>query len=190
MQLGEFNQSVKNSGVVSAGSAEFAFMHEAAQQAMQISARLNVGYHTPDEINAILSELVGKSVDKSVVVFPPFYSDFGKNISLGKNVFINAGCKFQDQGGIEIADNVLIGHNVVLATINHAEAPSQRANMHLKPIKIAKNVWIGSGAIITQGVSVGEGAIIAAGSVVTKDVPAMVVVGGVPAKVIKFIKGE
>ena len=121
-------------------------------------------------------------------VFPPFFTDFGKNIHLGKNVFINAGCKFQDHGGIYIGDNVLIGHNVVLATLNHEENPKNRGNLIAAPIKIGNDVWIGSNATILSGVTIDDGAIVAAGAVVTKDVAENTVVGGVPAKYIRDIK--
>ena len=118
-------------------------------------------------------------------MFPPFYTDCGKNITIGKNVFINMGCKFQDQGGIFIDDGALIGHNVVLATLNHDMNPETRHDMIPKPIHIGKNVWIGSNSTILSGVTIGDGAIVAAGAVVTKDVEKNTVVGGVPAKFIK-----
>lgn len=135
-----------------------------------------------------MSKLIGKEVDESFGLFPPFYTDCGKNIEIGKNVFINAGCKFQDQGGITIKDGVLIGHNVVLATLNHNINPNKRGDMQPKPIVIGENVWIGSNSTILPGVTIGKGSIIAAGAVVTKDVDENVVVGGVPAKFIKKIE--
>lgn len=125
---------------------------------------------------------------KNFGMFPPFYTDCGKNITIGDNVFLNSGCKMQDQGGITIGDGTLVGHNVVFATINHDEDPSKRANMHPKPICIGKNVWIGANATILAGVTIGDGAIIAAGAVVNKDVKPFTMVGGVPAKFIKQIK--
>ena len=99
------------------------------------------------------------------------------------------GCKFQDQGGIFIDDGVLIGHNVVLATLNHAMQPERRGDMLPAPIHIGKRVWIGSNATVLPGVTIGDGAVVAAGAVVTKDVPANAVVGGVPAKAIRHING-
>ncbi len=83
---------------------------------------------------------------------------------------------------------MLIGHNVVLATLNHAFEPSHRQDMNPQPIKIGNNVWIGANSTILPGVTIGDGAIIAAGAVVSKDVPENAVVGGVPAKIIKYIK--
>ncbi len=121
-------------------------------------------------------------------VFPPFTTDFGKNIHIGKNVFINSGCRFQDEGGIYIGDNVLIGHNVVLATLNHNENPQKRGNIIPSPIVIGNDVWVGSSVTIVPGVTIGDGAIIAAGAVVTKDVTKNTVVGGVPARYIRDVK--
>ena len=159
-----------------------------AQEAQKITCELNYKYHDFDEIRQLFSELIGSKVSDDFRVFPPFFTDFGKNIHLGKNVFINAGCKFQDHGGIYIGDNVLIGHNVVLATLNHEENPKNRGNLIAAPIKIGNDVWIGSNATILSGVTMDDGAIVAAGAVVTKDVAENTVVGGVPAKYIRDIK--
>ena len=157
------------------------------QEAVRIGMELNCQYHTPEEIREIMGRLTGKKIDDSFRLFPPFYTDFGKNITIGKDVFINSGCHFQDQGGITLGDGVLIGHNVVLATINHGLAPSENRKNHYAPIKIGSHVWIGSNATVLPGVTVGDWAVIAAGAVVTKDVPAMAVVGGVPAKILKVV---
>ncbi|MBQ7199971.1 MAG: sugar O-acetyltransferase, partial [Eubacterium sp.] len=135
----------------------------------------------PEELRELFSKLIGKPVDEQFGLFPPFYTDFGKNIALGKNVFINAGCKFQDQGGIYIDDGALIGHGVVIATLNHDMDPEKRQSLHPSPVHIGKNVWIGANATITPGVTIGDNAVVAAGAVVTKDVAADTVVGGVPA---------
>ena len=137
-----------------------------------------------------MSELTGQKIDESFGMFPPFYTDCGRNIHIGNNVFINAGCKFQDQGGIYIEDGVLIGHNAVLATINHMEDPEKRAGMIFQPIHIEKNVWIGANVTVLPGVTIGKGSIIAAGAVVTKDVPANMIAAGVPAKVIRKVKKD
>jgi len=158
-----------------------------SQEAQKITCEINYKYHEFEEIRELFSKLIGREVDDEFRVFPPFYTDFGKNIHLGKNVFINSDCKFQDQGGIYIGDDVLIGHNVVLATLNHEEDPERRGNLCPAPIKIGDKVWIGSNATILPGVTIGDGAIIAAGAVVKKDVDKKTVVGGVPAKFIKKI---
>ena len=148
---------------------------------------LNNAYHTPEEVRNLLSRLFGKTVDESFRVFPPFYTDFGKNITVGKNVFINACCHFQDHGGVSLGDGCQIGHNVVFATLNHGLAPEDRQTTYPAPITLGKNVWVGSNSTILQGVTIGDNAVIAAGAVVTKDVPENTIVGGVPARIIRKI---
>jgi acetyltransferase-like isoleucine patch superfamily enzyme len=172
---------------VQCGSEIHLKMHELSQEALRITSQINGKYNPPDELGRLMQQLIGQKLDEKFGLFPPFYTDCGKNIHLGKAVFINAGCKFQDQGGIYIGDDVLIGHNVVLATLNHEEDPERRGNLCPAPIKIGDKVWIGSNATILPGVTIGDGAIIAAGAVVTKDVDKKTVVGGVPAKFIKKI---
>ncbi len=167
------------------------YAQELFQEAIKIGMELNNQYHTPEEIREIMGRLTGRKIDDKFRLFPPFYTDFGKNIKIGRNVFINSGCHFQDQGGIEIGDGSLIGHNVVLATINHDLYPSMNRVNHYAPIKIGKRVWIGSNATVLQGVTIGDWSVVAAGAVVTRDVPPMTVVGGVPAKILKTIsEGE
>ena len=167
-----------------------AYADELFQEAVRIGMELNMQYHTPEEIREIMGRLIGKKVDDSFRMFPPFYTDFGKNITIGKDVFINSGCHFQDQGGIQIGDGALIGHNVVLATINHDLNPEENRKNHYAPITIGAHVWIGSNATILPGVTLGDWAVVAAGAVVTQDVPPRTVVGGVPAKVLKVIPEE
>ena len=163
------------------------FMDEMSNEARRVTFRLNAAYHTPDEVRGLLSELFGYEVPQSLRVFPPLYADFGKNITVGENVFINACCHFQDHGGVSIGDGCQIGHNVVFATLDHGTAPEDRGAMYPAPIRLGKNVWVGSNSTILRGVTVGDNAIIAAGSVVTKDVAANTVVGGVPARHIRDI---
>lgn len=160
------------------------------QDAIRIGMELNNRYHTPEEIREIMGRLTGKNIDGSFRMFPPFYTDFGKNIMIGRNVFINSGCHFQDQGGITIGDGSLIGHNVVLATINHDLIPLKNRENHYAPIVIEDHVWIGSNATILPGVTIGRWSVVAAGAVVSKDVEAFTVVGGVPAREIRKVKQE
>lgn len=169
------------------GTELFACMTEHSQKALRITARLNASYHTPEEIRELMSELTGRPVDETFRMFPPFHTDFGKNIRIGKNVFINACCCFQDQGGISIGEGAFIGHRVVLATLNHGFLPEKRGFNYPAPIRIGRNVWIGSGATVLQGVTIGDESVIAAGAVVTKDVEPGVIVGGIPAKFIKTV---
>lgn len=190
MELKEFLEYMNSGKPVIGGCDVHLFMHDLSSEALKITAEINGSYHEPAELRKLFSKLIGKKVDDSFVVFPPFYTDCGKNITIGKNVFINMGCKFQDQGGIFIGDGAQIGHNVVLATINHAMSPKDRKTMFPAPIHIGENVWIGSNATVLPGVTVGDGAIVAAGAVVTKDVQENTIVGGVPAKVIREIIEE
>ena len=159
-----------------------------SQEAQKITCEINYKFHNLDEIRELFSKLIGCEVSDDFRLFPPFTTDFGKNIHIGQNVFINSGCRFQDQGGIYIGDNVLIGHNVVLATLNHNENPEKRGNLIPAPIKICDNVWIGSNVTILSDVTIGEGAIVAAGAVVTKNVDENTIVAGVPARYIRDIK--
>ena len=190
MELQDFLDHLNSGKPVKGGSEAHLFMHGVSQEALRITAQINSGYHQPEELRALFSQLIGKPVDESFMFFPPFYTDCGKNITVGRGVFINMGCKFQDQGGIFIGDGTLIGHNVVLATLNHAMSPNDRGTMIPAPIRIGKNVWIGSNATILPGVTIGSGAVVAAGAVVTRDVAENTVVGGVPAKVIRTIDEE
>lgn len=187
MELQEFLDTLNSGRKVQGGSEIHQYMHHISQEALRITAEINSGYHTPEELRALFSQLTGQPVDESFGLFPPFYTDCGKNIHIGKRVFLNMGCKFQDQGGIFIGDGALIGHNVVLATLNHALSPRDRASMIPAPIHIGRDVWIGANATVLPGVTIGDGAIVAAGAVVTKDVPANTIVGGVPAKILREI---
>lgn len=163
------------------------FMDDMSSEARRITFRLNTAYHTQDEVRGLLSELFGYEVPESLRVFPPFYADFGKNITVGEGVFINACCHFQDHGGVIIGDGCQIGHNVVFATLNHGLAPEERHTTYPAPIVLGKNVWIGSNATILQGVTIGDNVVIGAGAVVTRDLEANTVAAGVPAQFIKSI---
>lgn len=177
-----------NTGNPVKGSSDYhKKMVQLSDEARKVTNKINNTYRTPEELRTLFSELTGKNIAESFSVFPPFYTDCGKNITLGEGVFINAGCHFQDQGGITIGENSLIGHNVVLASLNHGLAPHDRGTLYPAPIMIGKNVWIGSNATVLAGVTIGDNAVIAAGAVVTKDVAKNTIVGGVPAKFLKNI---
>lgn len=187
MTTEEFIRIMDSGEVIPGGSPVHAKMHELSQEALRITMEINTAYHSHNEIVALMSELTGRDVHESFGLFPPFYTDCGKNIKFGERVFINSGCKFQDQGGITVGDDVLIGHNCVIATLNHVMDPDHRADMIPAPVKICDKVWIGANVTILQGVTIGEGAIIAAGAVVNNDVPPRTIVGGVPARILKHI---
>ncbi|HEY0522035.1 MAG TPA: sugar O-acetyltransferase [Stellaceae bacterium] len=168
---------------------ESAAMVANTKRAMAITATLNrLTFNDADEIRALFSELTGKKIDKSFILIPPFYTAGGDEIRVGRNVFVNQNCTFYDLGGLDIADDVMIGPNVSIITTGHALEPSQRRAVTIgKPIVIERNVWIAAGATIIGGATVGENSVVAAGSVVTKDVPPNTLVGGNPARVIRSI---
>lgn len=166
------------------------FMNEMSDEARRITCQLNGSYHTADEIRDLLAQLTGKPIPATVRLFPPIYADFGKNIHLGEDVFINDCCHFQDHGGITLGDGCQIGHGVVFATLNHGLSPKERKTTYPAPIVLGRNVWVGANATILQGVTIGDNAVVAAGAVVTKDVAANTVVGGVPARLIRVIETD
>jgi len=168
---------------------ESAAMSAEVRRAMTITAALNrLTIDDADQVRALFSELIGKTVDDSFVLLPPFFATGGTDTRIGRNVFVNQNCTFYDLGGLDIGDDVMIGPNVSLITSGHPIEPSQRHSAVVaKPIVIEKNVWIAAGAMIIGGVTIGENAVVAAGSVVTKDVPPNTLVGGNPARVIRSI---
>jgi acetyltransferase-like isoleucine patch superfamily enzyme len=171
--------------LISLDDPEYGRIAALITEAQQIIAAINTGYRTPQEVRDLFSRLTGVPVDPSFWMLPPFYTDFGKNIRVGKDVFINHGCEFMDRGGITLEDKVLIGPKVNLVTINHPVEPSQRRSTFCAPILIKRNAWIGVGASVMPGVTIGENAIVAANAVVTKNVAANSIVGGIPATLIR-----
>lgn len=188
MTIQEFRDRMATGETVVAGSDLHKFFLHFSQEALKITTEINNKYHTPEDLHDLMEKLTERSIPKSFGMFPPFYTDCGKNIEIGENVFINMCCKFQDQGGITIGDGALIGHNVMIATLNHSQDPAHRGDMIPLPVHIGKKVWIGANATILPGVTIGDNTIIAAGAVVTKDVKANTIVGGIPAKFIKEIQ--
>ncbi len=184
----KFRELMQKGTYVEAGSEIFEAFHKYSQEALKITSEINGKYNPPEKIRELFSKLTESEIDETFGLFPPFYTDCGKNIKIGKNVFINACCRFQDQGGIEIGDGSLIGHNTTIATLNHDFNPAKRQNLTPRPVKIGKNVWIGSDCTILPGVEIGDGAIIGAGSIVTKSIPANTIAVGNPARVIKGIE--
>lgn len=171
--------------MISTADTNFSILLEIIEEAQRLTAELNCSYHSQEQIKNIFSKLTGKEVDDKFQLLPPFYTDFGKNIIVGKNVFINHACTFMDRGGITIGDNVLIAPKVNLITTNHPLDPHLRRATISKPIIIGDNVWIGTNATIMPNITIAENSIVAAGAVVTKDVPPNTIVAGVPAKIIK-----
>ncbi|SFI94457.1 sugar O-acetyltransferase [Caulobacter sp. UNC279MFTsu5.1] len=168
---------------------ESATMVANVKRAMAVTAALNrLTYEDGPQIRALFGELTGRAVDETFALIPPFYTESGVHIRVGRNVFVNQNCTFYDLGGIDIGDDVMIGPNVSLITSGHPVEPSRRRDgVVARPIVIGRNVWIAAGATIIGGVTVGENSVVAAGSVVTRDVPPDTLVGGNPARVIRSI---
>ncbi len=181
-----------NAKVIDGKTPESAAMLANVRRAMAITAALNrLTFTDAEQIRALFSQLIGKTVDESFLLIPPFYTAGGDEIRVGKNVFINQNCTFYDLGGLDIADDVMIGPNVSIITAGHPLAASRRRTVTIgKPIAIKRSVWIAAGATIIGGVTVGENSVVAAGSVVTRDVPPNTLVGGNPARVIRAIGDE
>lgn len=166
---------------------EYYKISEVVDRTMKLSQQLNNAGNIAD-IRRLLAEIIGTEIDDSTVIFAPFYTNFGKFTTIGKNVFINHACSFLDMGGITIEDEALIGPRVNLVTENHPLNPADRRALITRPVTIKRKAWIGAGATILPGVTVGENAVVAAGAVVSKDVPDNMIVAGIPAKVIKSIE--
>jgi acetyltransferase-like isoleucine patch superfamily enzyme len=178
--------------IIHRGTPESAAMLANVKRAMAITAALNrLTFNDAEKVRALFSELIGKKVDESFLLIPPFYTAGGDEIRVGRNVFINQNCTFYDLGGLDIGDDVMIGPNVSLITASHPLDPSERRAATIgNPIVIERNVWIATGATVIGGVTVGENSVVAAGSVVTKNVPPNILVGGNPARIIRSIGGD
>lgn len=173
-------------GLIENSDPQMTKVWEIVSQTIKLNSDLNKS-STIDEIRERLSQITANHIDKSTTIFIPFYTNFGRHIKIGKNVFINHACSFLDLGGIVIEDDVMIGPRVNLITENHPVNPSQRKSLVLNSIYIKRNAWIGAGVTILPGITIGENSIIAAGAVVNKNIPDNTIVGGIPAKVIKSL---
>src|SRR5699024_5772244 len=190
MELENLLAQMATEGVIHGGSEVNKAMVKVSGETRTLCAKLNNGVFTDEQVRRQVSNIINQELDDGFSLFLHFTTDFGKNIKIGKNVFINSGCRFQDQGQIIIGNECLIGHNVVLATINHDYNPLNRGTMYLKPIILKDKTWIGSSSTILPGVTVGENSIVAAGSVVTKDVAPNTIVGGNPATFISHLEDK
>ncbi|RYF81281.1 MAG: sugar O-acetyltransferase [Chitinophagaceae bacterium] len=180
-------ERLRNGEVISPNDPQAFQMREASYATKKLLVQMN-NSADPAEIRDLLSQITGSEIDESVAVFTPLYINYGKHTKIGKNVFINFDCVFLDLGGITIEDNVLIAPGVRLLSEGHPLSPAERQSLVPGRIHIKKGAWIGANATILAGVTIGENAVIAAGAVVSKDVPANTIAGGVPAKIIKTIR--
>jgi maltose O-acetyltransferase len=140
----------------------------------------------PERRQALLRELLGEIGD-GVEVRPPFYCDYGYQISIGPGTFVNFGAVLLDVARITVGADVQVGPNVQLLTPTHPiDAAQRRAKWEAaEPITVRDNVWLGGGAIVLPGVTIGENTVVGAGSVVTRDLPADVVAAGNPARIVR-----
>ncbi len=168
-------------------SQEFRDFFDRVKIATRLSSRLSeYCLDDQDAIREAFEELIGKPVGDSFNLIPPFYADYGLNITVGRAVFIGYECAFTGHAAIDIADQVMIAHKVNLVTAGHPVEPAKRREyITAEPITIDTNVWIGAAATVLPGVHIGADAVVAAGAVVTHDVPPATLVAGVPAKVIR-----
>jgi acetyltransferase-like isoleucine patch superfamily enzyme len=166
---------------------EYGKFGEIVSRTIRLCVEMNATATDVNQVREKLGEIIGEEIDGSTTVFPPFYTNFGRFIRLGKNVFINHACSFLDIGGITIEDNAKIGPSVNITSENHPLDPNDRTTLIPKPVFIRQNAWIGAAATILPGVTVGENAIVAAGAVVSRDVPPNTIVAGIPAKIVKTI---
>ncbi len=148
--------------------------------------RLNSAEPLSDEQKEAFDDLFAGKMPESVSIFTPVQIDFPSQMTFGKNVFINHSFTAMSIGGITIGDRVQIGPHVTIVTDNHDF--HNRYILKCRSVTVGNDVWIGADAKIMPGVTIADGAVIAGGAVVTKDVPAKAIVGGNPAKVIKYIE--
>ena len=176
--------------VIALSDPEYPKIAALIAEAQRIIAEINTGYRDQAEVRRLFARLTGTAVHESFLLLPPFYTDFGRNIRVGRDVFINHACEFMDRGGITLEDDVLIGPKVNLITISHPLDPSRRRSTYCAPIVIKKGAWLGAAASVMPGVTIGENAVVAANAVVTRDVPDNTVVAGVPARTVKRIDAD
>lgn len=177
---------LKNGETVSSNDPQMYKLREVSYITKKMLIQMN-NSTDPKEIRNLLGQITATEIDETTDVFTPLYINYGKNTKIGKNVFINFDCIFLDLGGITIEDNVQIAPKVSLLSEGHPVSPQNRESLVVGRIHIKKNVWIGASATILQGVTIGENSIVASGAVVSRDVPANTIVGGIPAKIIKSI---
>lgn len=170
-------------------SAEYDELEPILQADLALLRHYNHDALSPSQSQRLLENLFQQATEGLTIV-PPFNVDFGPQVNLGKEVYINKNVNLVALGGIQIDDQVLIGPQAILTSINHDQTPDGRRNLIPRTVHLKKNAWIGAGAIVLPGVTVGQNAIVGAGAVVTKDVPDNTVVVGNPAKVIKKIESR
>lgn len=171
------------------------FCDDSLFEEQKIARRLTQKLNTMDRsdfegIAKVVKELLGRS--DGAFINPPFYCDYGKNITVGKNFFCNYNCTILDVGKVTIGDNCLFAPNVSIYTAGHPVHPAVRNTGYEYGIdvSIGNNVWLGGNVIVCPGVTIGDNVVIGAGSVVTKDIPSWTVAAGNPCRVIREITDD
>jgi len=157
------------------------------RRARDLCKSLNESYDNEQELRQrIIRKLFGEAGD-AIWIEPPFYCDYGSNITLGSKVFFNFNCVILDPAPVTIGSNVMLGPTVQICTATHPMSAAERRKgpEFARPVDIGSDVWIGSGAIISPGIRVGPRSVIGAGSVVTRDIPADVFAAGNPCRIIR-----
>lgn len=165
---------------------------EEMKRARRLTQALNTADRSDFErLRSIINELFGRS-DETTFVNPPFYCDYGSNIEVGKNCFINYNCTVLDNAKVVMGDNCLLAPNVSIYTAGHTLHPDSRmlGYEYGIPVTLGDNVWIGGNTVICPGVHIGSNVVIGAGSVVTRDIPDWSFAAGNPCKVIRKITQE
>lgn len=180
-------EKLKNGEKVNMLDKEYIVAVEHMDVTRELCFKINNTFTKISEINPLFEELFQTKLE-GVNIIAPVQIDFGKQITLGKNIFINHSLTCMSAGGITIDDEVRIGPQVTMVTTNHDF--DERDTLCCKGIHIKRNVWIGARVTIMPGVTIGENAIIAGGAVVTKDVAPNTIVGGNPARVIKVLNSN
>lgn len=183
-----FKRELRGEVISPTKEPDFQLILDVIDHALELTTELNQLNYRDPRVKDILKELFGKELDQTTILIPPFYTDFGRNIIIGKGCMIQQCCTFFDRGGIIIGNNVAIAPKVNLITLNHDFSPTNRDATFCSPITIEDNVWIGINSTVLPGITIGKNAVVAANSVVTKNVTPNTIVGGNPAKYIKAIE--
>jgi acetyltransferase-like isoleucine patch superfamily enzyme len=180
---------VHETQLIDVRSPEWREIFEQIKVATRLSSALDA--YCLDErtqMHKAFEELIGKPVGDTFNLIPPFYADFGLNITVGRAVFIGAQCAFTGHAAIDIADEVMIAHKVNIVTAGHPVEPDiRRRYITAAPVAIERNVWIGAAATVLPGVRIGADSVVGAGAVVTGDIPPATLVAGVPARVVRSL---
>lgn len=185
--MNKFFEKIDRDGFIYIDDPTHIYAEQEMIRSHDLSLKISLKRPTDSDYKDFLEELLQNKINDSVAIVSPFYCDFGVRLKLGKNITINKGATIFSAGIVEIEDDVLIGPDVKIISVNH-DLVDRHNKIYFKKVTIKKNAWICAGAIICPGVTIGENSVVGAGAVVTKDVADNTVVAGNPAKIIKYIE--